>query len=159
MEIMMCRRSSLAVAVLFAALTACSSDVAPAGARPGESAPPASASPSVTPSPSPTGPCDDGTCEVKVAVGDVVTVPERYGLGPIEVKEISRGSVEMLAPLTGPGYSVAGCAGGGSVSSAGGGAVRMSCDKGTVATINDVMSLEVVKAAGKTAVIRIEPAG
>ncbi|MFI9730751.1 hypothetical protein [Streptomyces sp. NPDC052092] len=39
--------------------------------------------------PSPAGPCADGTCEVEVGVGDVVTVPEAYGLGPIEVTEVA----------------------------------------------------------------------
>ncbi|MFI9469541.1 hypothetical protein ACIHBQ_18955 [Streptomyces sp. NPDC052492] len=34
-------------------------------------------------------PCADGTCEVEVGVGDVVTVPETYALGPIEVTEVA----------------------------------------------------------------------
>ena len=59
--------------------------------------------PGPTPSPSATGPCADGTCEVEVAVGDVVTVPETYGLGPIEVTAITVRAVEMAAPLTGSG--------------------------------------------------------
>lgn len=37
--------------------------------------------------PSPAGPCAVGTCEV--GVGDVVTVPEAYGLGPIEITEVA----------------------------------------------------------------------
>ncbi|MEO3884637.1 hypothetical protein [Nonomuraea sp. B5E05] len=111
------------------------------------------------PSPSPTGPCADGTCEIKVAVGDVVTVPEKYGLGPIEVTAITGGAVEMFAPLTGSGYSISGCSGGGGVSSEGGGGVRLSCDQGTVATINDAMSLEVAEILDTAAVLRIEPAG
>jgi hypothetical protein len=92
-------------------------------------------------------------------VGDVVNVPVRYGLGPIEVKRITGGTVEMTAPLTGSGYSVSGCSGGGGVSSAGGGGVGLRCSRGTVATLNDVMSLEVVGTRGATAVLRIEPAG
>lgn len=92
-------------------------------------------------------------------MGDVVTVPERYGLGPIEVTAITGRGVEMVAPLTGSGYSVAGCSGGGGVSSAGGGGVGLSCDEGTTATINDAMSLEVVDVRAAAAVLRIEPAG
>ncbi|TDB70160.1 hypothetical protein [Micromonospora sp. KC721] len=92
-------------------------------------------------------------------MGDVVAVPERYGLGPIEVTAITGAAVEMVAPLTGSGYSVSGCSGGGGVSSQGGGGVGMSCKVGTVATINDVMSLEVVEIGDTTAVLRIEPAG
>lgn len=92
-------------------------------------------------------------------MGDVVAVPERYGLGPIEVTAITAAAVEMVAPLTGSGYSVSGCSGGGGVSSQGGGGVEMSCKVGTVATINDVMSLEVVEIGDTVAVLRIEPAG
>jgi hypothetical protein len=113
----------------------------------------------VTPSPSPTGPCTGGTCQIKVAVGDVVAVPERYGLGPIEVTAITVGAVEMVAPLTGSGYSVSGCSGGGGVSSQGRGGVKLSCAVGTVATVNDVMSLEVVEINATIAVLRIKPAG
>ncbi|MDT0317071.1 hypothetical protein [Streptomyces millisiae] len=174
MATMMRRTSSTAVvgavvAVVFAALTSCSSDPsdgAPpeeqssgsdSGARASDPAP--TPTEPATPSPSPTGPCVDGTCEIEVAVGDVVAVPETYGLGPIEVTAISDGTVEMVAPLTGSGYSVSGCSGGGGVSSAGGGGVGLSCDEGTVATINEAMSLEVVEALGSAAVLRIEPAG
>ncbi|MEV0716874.1 hypothetical protein [Asanoa sp. NPDC050611] len=92
-------------------------------------------------------------------MGDVVAVPEKYGLGPIEVTAITAAAVEMTAPLTGSGYSIANCNGGGGVSSQGGGGVRMSCQVGTVATVNDVMSLEVVQIDGTVAVLRIEPAG
>jgi hypothetical protein len=88
-----------------------------------------------------------------------VTVPQRYGLGPIEVTAITATTVDMVAPLTGSGYSISGCSGGGGVSSQGGGGVRMSCKVGTVATINDVMSLEVVEIRATIAVLRIEPAG
>ena len=111
-----------------------------------------------TASPSPTGPCADGTCEIEVAVGDVVEVPESYGLGPIEVTAISGRTVEMVASLTGSGYGVSGCSGGGGVSSAGGGGVRLSCNKGPAATINDAMSLQVVKIVDATAVLRIAAA-
>jgi hypothetical protein len=92
-------------------------------------------------------------------VGDVVTVPEAYGLGPIEVKAITGGAVEMVAPLTGSGYSISGCSGGGRVSSEGGGGVGLSCDEGTPATINDAMTLEVVEIRDSAAVLRVEPAG
>lgn len=91
-------------------------------------------------------------------MGDVVTVPEKYGLGPIEVTAITGGRVEMAAPLTGSGYSVSGCSGGGSVSSAGGG-VGLSCGEGPAATINDAMSLEVVEILDTAAVLRIGPVG
>jgi hypothetical protein len=83
-------------------------------------------------------------------------VPGKYGLGPVEVTAITGRAVEMVAPLMGSGYSVSGCSGGGSVSSQGGG-VRPSCDKGTAATINDAMGLEVVKILDDAAVLRIQP--
>jgi hypothetical protein len=86
-------------------------------------------------------------------------VPETYGLGPIKVTAVTDDAVEMVAPLTGPGYSVSGCSGGGSVSSDGGGGVRLSCDQGTVATVNDAMSLKVVKIRDSSAVLRIGSAG
>ncbi|MFJ1747762.1 hypothetical protein ACIOJD_16130 [Streptomyces sp. NPDC088116] len=92
-------------------------------------------------------------------MGDVVTVPEKYGLGPIKVTAITGGEVEMTAPLTGSGYSVSGCSGGGSVSSAGGGGVRLSCGEGPAATLNDAMSLKVVEILDTAAVLRIEPVG
>jgi hypothetical protein len=85
-------------------------------------------------------------------------VPRKYGLGPIEVTAVTGGAIEMVAPLTGSGYSVSGCSGGGSVSSEGGG-VRLSCDKGTIATINNAMSLKVVEILDTAAVLRIEPTG
>ena len=62
-------------------------------------------------------------------MGDVVTVPEKYGLGSIEVTAITDGAVEMVAPLTGSGYSLSGCAGGG-------GGVALIYDEGTVVTVN-----------------------
>ncbi|MEV5148132.1 hypothetical protein AB0L14_27975 [Streptomyces sp. NPDC052727] len=88
-----------------------------------------------------------------------MTVPERYGLGPIKVTAIADGKVDMVAQLTGSGYSISGCSGGGGVSSQGGGGVRFSCDEGPAATINDAMSLEVVDILDAVAVLRIEPAG
>jgi hypothetical protein len=157
------------VAVVFAALTSCSSDSSegspaegrPSGSGSGAPAPDPSPTPAetATPSPSPTGPCADGTCEVKVAVGDIVTVPETYGLGPIEVTAITGGEVQMVAQLTGSGYSVSGCSGGGGVSSEGRGGVGLSCGEGPAATINDAMSLKVVDILGRSAVLRIKPAG
>jgi hypothetical protein len=86
-------------------------------------------------------------------------VPEKYGLGPIEVTAITGGEVEMVAPLTGSGYSVSGCSGGGSVSSEGSGGVRLSCGKGPAATINDAMSLQIAEILDTTALLRIEPLG
>ncbi len=152
---------------MYAALTACSSDSpdeSPAEERTGGSA---SGEPAADPTqaatepaaPSPTGPCADGTCEVEVAAGDVVAVPDTYGLGPIEVSAITGDRVEMVAPLTGSGFSVSGCAGGGGVSSGEGGGVGLSCGEGPAATINDAMSLEVVEIRDTAAVLRIEPAG
>ncbi|MEU9869433.1 hypothetical protein AB0C87_16445 [Actinomadura sp. NPDC048021] len=91
-------------------------------------------------------------------MGDVVTVPGKYGLGPIEVTAITGRAVEMVAPLTGSGYSISGCSGGGGVSSQGGD-VRLSCEKGTTATINNAMSLEVAEILDAAAVLRIEPTG
>ena len=170
MVTMMRRRSFVVVAVVvLAALTSCSSGSsveAPATGSPSASGPEPQASDPVptptetaTPSPSPTGPCVDGTCEIEVAVGDVVTVPETYGLGPIEVTAIRGESVEMVAPLTGSGYSVSGCSGGGGVSSAGGGGVGLSCGEGPAATVNDAMSLKVVEIRDSAAVLRIAPVG
>ncbi|MYU12910.1 hypothetical protein GTZ78_19950 [Streptomyces sp. SID8361] len=91
-------------------------------------------------------------------MGDVVTVPATYGLGRIKVTAITGGEVDMVARLTGSGYSVSGCSGGGGVSSEGGGGVRLSCGEGPAATINDAMSLKVLKIHDTTAVLRIEPA-
>lgn len=157
------------VVVVFAALTSCSSDSSdgsPAQGRPDRSgtgsAAPASDPPPIpaetaASSPTASGPCVGGTCEIKIAVGDVVTVPKTYGLGPIEVTAITGGAVEMVAPVTGLGYSISGCSGGGGVSSRGGGGVRLRCDRGTVATVNDAMSLEVVEIVDNTAVLRIRP--
>ncbi|MFF0096583.1 hypothetical protein ACFYSF_42650 [Streptomyces canus] len=92
-------------------------------------------------------------------MGDAVTVPEGYGLGPIKVTAIAGGKVDMVARLTGSGYSMSGCSGGGSVSSDGGGGVGFSCAKGPAATINDAMSLQVVSITDASAVLRIKPAG
>ncbi|WP_173265614.1 hypothetical protein [Streptomyces pacificus] len=92
-------------------------------------------------------------------MGDVVTVPETYGLGPIKVTAITGSRVEMAAPLTGSGYSVSGSSGGGGVSSEGGGGVELSCAEGPAATINDAMSLQVVEIRDTAAVLRIEPGG
>ncbi len=111
-----------------------------------------------TPSPSPTGPCAEGVCEIEVAVGDTVALPREFGLGPIEVTAIADDAVEMAAPLTGSGYSISGCSGGGGVTSQGGGGVGLSCGLGTVATVNDAMTLEVVEIGDDSAVLRIEPA-
>lgn len=164
------RTASAAIAavvavVAFTALTSCSSDSpdgAPSPARPSGSdsgAPASDPTETTPPSPSPTGPCADGTCEIEVAVGDVVTVPTTYGLGPIEVTAITGSNVEMVAPLTGSGYSVSGCSGGGGVSSEGSGGVGLSCSKGPAATINNTMSLQVVEIRDTAATLRIEPTG
>ncbi|MEV7015100.1 hypothetical protein [Streptomyces sp. NPDC093991] len=117
-----------------------------------------SSSPTPPPSPSPTGPCADGSCEITVGAGDVVEVPGTYGLGPIEVTAVAGDEVEMVAPVHGSGYSIAGCSGGGGVTSHGGGGVRLRCGEGPAATLNDAMSLEVVEVRGRTAVLRIAPA-
>ena len=88
-----------------------------------------------------------------------MTVPEAYGLGPIKVTAIAGGKVDMVAQLTGSGYSISGCSGGGSVSSNGEGGVGFSCGEGPAATINDAMSLKVVSIMDAAAVLRIKPAG
>ncbi|MYQ31419.1 hypothetical protein GTW65_10160 [Streptomyces sp. SID4956] len=154
-----------AVAAAVLSLSSCSSgdgdgDGHGGGKNPSARAGDASASTSAseTPTPSPTGPCADGTCEVTVGVGDVLEVPASYGLGPIEVTAVGGDDVEMVAPIHGSGYSIAGCSGGGSVTSPGGGGVRLRCGKGPAATLNDVMRLTVVEVNGKTAVLRIAPA-
>ncbi|MFF7550024.1 hypothetical protein ACFZCU_41295 [Streptomyces canus] len=92
-------------------------------------------------------------------MGDAVTVPEAYGLGPIKVTAIAGGKVDMVAQLTGSGYSISGCSGGGSVSSNGGGGVGFSCGEGPAATINNAMSLKVVSIMDAAAVLSIKPAG
>ncbi|MEV5925593.1 hypothetical protein ACPCSG_02390 [Streptomyces cellulosae] len=152
-----------AVAAAVLSLSSCSSgdgDGHGGGKNPSARAGDASASTSAseTPTPSPTGPCADGTCQVTVGVGDVLEVPASYGLGPIEVTAVGGDDVEMVAPIHGSGSSIAGCSGGGSVTSPGGGGVRLRCGKGPAATLNDVMRLTVVEVNGKTAVLRIAPA-
>lgn len=164
MAVMIRRTSSTAVvvAVVLAALTSCSansSDGSPAEGRSGAGSETTASGPTPTATATPTGPCADGTCEIEVAVGDVVTVPEEYGLGPIEVTAITDDEVEMAAPLTGSGYSVSGCSGGGGVSSNGGGGIGLSCGVGPAATINDAMSLKVVEISGTAAVLHIDPVG
>lgn len=157
---------AVVVAALFALLASCSSEDSSGGSsaesRPGRSgagSPVFGGAETAPPSPSPTGPCADGTCEIEVAVGDVLNVPETYGLGPIEVAAITGDSVEMVAPLTGSGFGIAGCSGGGGTSSRGGGGVTMKCGTGPAATINDAMSLKVAEIRKATAVLRIEPTG
>ncbi|MER6917988.1 hypothetical protein [Streptomyces spiralis] len=65
----------------------------------------------------------------------------------------------MTARLTGSGYSISGCSGGGGVSSEGEGGVGFSCGEGPATTINDAMSLKVVDILDAAAVLRIKPAG
>ncbi|MFG2470409.1 hypothetical protein ACGFXB_33835 [Streptomyces canus] len=72
---------------------------------------------------------------------------------------IAGGEVDMVAELTGSGYSISGCSGGGSVSSNGGGGVAFSCGEGPAATINDAMSLKIVSIMDASAVLSIKPAG
>ncbi|MFF1303658.1 hypothetical protein [Streptomyces sp. NPDC058307] len=88
-----------------------------------------------------------------------MSVPEAYGLGPIKVTGIAGGKVDMVTRLTGSGFSVSGCSGGGGVSSEGGGGVTLSCEEEPAATINSAMSLKVVDILDAAAVLRIEPAG
>ncbi|MEU1854341.1 hypothetical protein ABZ499_35145 [Streptomyces sp. NPDC019990] len=88
-----------------------------------------------------------------------MTVPARYGLGSIKVTSIAGGKVDMFAQLTGSGYSVSGCSGGGGVSSAGEGGVGFSCREGPAATINNAISLKGVDILEAAAVLRIKPAG
>jgi hypothetical protein len=156
------RTSSVIVAAVLvcAAVTSCSADTAPGfGSAPSAVGSTPVLTPVVTPSPSPSGDsCADGTCQVEVTVGDVVTVPERYGLGPIEVTAIGDAEVGLTASLTGSGYSMSGCSGGGGVFAPGGGGVEMSCRVGVLATINDAMILEVVEIDDRAAVLRIAAA-
>ncbi|MEW2320296.1 hypothetical protein AB0926_03945 [Streptomyces griseoincarnatus] len=150
-----------AVAAAVLSLASCSSgdgDDGRAGRTSGGGDASASSTPTPSASPSPTGPCADGSCEVTVGAGDVVEVPASYGLGPIEVTAVGGDDVEMVAPVHGSGYSIAGCSGGGSVTPQGGGGVRLRCGTGPAATVNDVMRLTVVEVRGKTAVLRIAPA-
>ncbi|MFF9138011.1 hypothetical protein ACF09G_10655 [Streptomyces albogriseolus] len=158
--------TSLALAAVMAAalsLVSCSSDGGDGdgdGGRRDRSAGGGDATVSApsSPAPSPTGPCADGSCEVTVGVGDVVEVPASYGLGPIEVTAVGGDEVEMVAPVHGSGNSIAGCSGGGSVTSWGGGGVRLRCGEGPAATLNDAMRLTVVEVRGTTAVLRVAPA-
>ncbi|MFB9411230.1 hypothetical protein [Dactylosporangium matsuzakiense] len=156
------RRMSCA-AVAVAVVLACASACAAKSAGGSPSPPPAGSASAPArveaPSAAPSGPCAGGACQIEVGVGDVVVVPERYGLGPIEITAISGTTVEMVAPVTGSGFGVSGCSGGGGVSSQGGGGVRLRCQVHTAGTVNDVMSLEVVEVRGTTAVLRIKPAG
>ncbi|MCC9688947.1 hypothetical protein [Streptomyces sp. MNU103] len=128
-----------------------------AGPRAGAAPPPPRPARPRPPLALPTGPCADGSCEVTVAAGDVVEVPASYGLGPIEVTAVGGDDVEMVAPVHGSGYSIAGCSGGGGVTSQGGGGVRLRCGTGPAATLNDVMRLTVVEVHGRTAALRIAP--
>ncbi|MFI5908589.1 hypothetical protein [Dactylosporangium sp. NPDC051541] len=155
----------IAAAVVLTALTSCQASDAPTAAptptRPAtasSTAPPPIPS-SAIPSPAPTGPCATGTCRLEVKVGDAVTVPDRYGLGPIQITAITPSSVEMTAPLTGSGFSVTGCSGGGGVSSQGGGGVALTCRLNTPGTINNAMILEIAEIHAPTAVLTIKPAG
>lgn len=66
--------------------------------------------------------------------------------------------VETVAPVHGSGYRIAGCSGGGSVTSRGGGGVRLRCGEGPAATLNDAMRLTVVEVRGTTAVLHVAPA-
>lgn len=88
-----------------------------------------------------------------------MTVPARYGFGPIKVTSIAGGKVDMVTQLTGSSYSVSGRFIGGGVSSAGEGGVGFSCSEGPAATINNTMSLKVVDVLETAAVLRIKPAG
>lgn len=88
-----------------------------------------------------------------------MTVPDRYGLGPMKVTAIADGKVTMVSKVTGSGYSVSGCSGGGAVSSEGEGAVSFTCGTGPAATINDAMSLTVVDVRDGAALLSIKPAG
>ncbi|GAA4905796.1 hypothetical protein [Stackebrandtia albiflava] len=145
-----------AVAVL---ATACAADPsAGVDGRSGPTGSDASSESTGSASPSPTGPCADGTCELDVAEGDVVAVPQEYGLGPIEIIAITDTEIEMVAPVTGSGFSISGCAGGGGVTSQGGGGVTLTCAEGTTATVNDAMALKVVDIRDGTAALHITPA-
>jgi hypothetical protein len=160
--------AAVAVAVAacaFAALTSCSSNPSNGPALEAKpSSPPTTTSPqqspthSPKPTPTPSGPCGDGRCDIKVAVGDVLTLPPTYGLGPVKVTAIGGGKVDMTAPVTGSGYSISGCSGGGSVSSDGGGAVSFSCAEGPAATINEAMTLKVTRITPRSATLTINPA-
>ncbi|MFJ9043883.1 hypothetical protein [Streptomyces sp. NPDC102347] len=88
------RTGAIAVVVLFGAallpLTSCSSASEASGSAKASASATRATPPRTVPlTPSPAGPCADGTCEVEVGVGDVVTVPETYALGPIEVTEVA----------------------------------------------------------------------
>src|SRR3569833_4488620 len=116
------RSVTVVAACVVAVLTSCSSDSSDgSSADQGRADASGSRTASVpsktaTPSPSPTGPCADGHCEGTVAVGDTVVVPEKYGLGPIEVTAIGDERVDMAVVLFGLGFCVVGCSGGGGVS-------------------------------------------
>ena len=97
-----------------------------------------------------------------MSTGIVITgigIVSPFGTSPDGFRDALVAGRTGVAPLTASGYSVSGCSGGGGVSSQGRGGVRLKCNVGTVATINDIMSLEVVEIRATIAVLRIKPAG
>ncbi|MEO3752458.1 hypothetical protein [Streptomyces sp. B6B3] len=163
----------LVCAALTAVLASCSSGSSEDSSEPSDDAasdrPTASASPS--PSPSPTLPepadgentqaCADGTCEVRVTGPIVVLVPERIGVGSLEVTSIEEDRISMTALLTGTSMSTDSpqgvCSFGVTTSSDyGPGHVDISCPAGHEAVVNG-LSVEVAGIVDGAAVLRFRP--
>lgn len=158
-----------AAAALLTSLTSCSSSGAPAAT--GSAAPsasPAGSPPAATASPTPSLPeaadgtktraCRDGRCEIRLSGRSTVPLPEKSGLGDIEVISVKNQTLTMVVPLNqGRFSSEGGCnaaiTGGTPVSV---GYATLSCRAGEGTTIN-AMRLEVLGIVGKSAVIRIQP--
>lgn len=163
----------LAAAVL--GLASCSSDEPDperAAAAPTTSAPTtAPSSPTASPSPSMPVPADgenrracadDGSCEIRVTGPVTIPMPDRLGLGPIEVTEIGAREVALVAPITGSQFSSSGDGGGCSATFTGPGAgtsarMDVTCPAGGETVVNTV-SIGVAGIEDGAAVIRIRPA-
>lgn len=171
---------SVAVTGALAVLAACSSDdpdpdAAGASERSPADSPTASApspsgaptSPTASPTPSLPRPsdgtnaraCADGTCEIRVSGPVSVPLPERFGLGSVEVVSVDDTTVTMIAPLTRSEFSSdGGCSsmitGPGANS---GGHVSLTCHSGEKAVVN-ALDLEVVGIVDQAAVLRLRPA-
>ncbi|MEV5829182.1 hypothetical protein AB0L25_26840 [Spirillospora sp. NPDC052242] len=156
-------------------LAACSSGepdseraAGPTSAAPTTTAP---ATPAASPSPSMPVPADgedrracadDGSCEIKVTGPVTIPMPDRLGLGPIEVTEIGARDVAFVAPLTGSRFASSGDGGGCSATFTGPGAgtsarMDVTCPPGGETVVNTV-TIGVVGIEDGAAVIRIRPA-
>lgn len=102
--------------------------------------------------------CADGSCEIRVAGQVTVELPERFGLGSIQVTGVNTKTVTMVVPLAQSEFSSdGGC--GGTITGGSGtapGYVAMACHAGEKTVLNE-MSLEVRGIAEGAAVLRVRP--